>query len=57
MPAKIVLLVDDSKALRLIAGQVLTEAGYQVLEAEDGKKALELLDGRKIDVYSLQVGD
>ncbi len=55
MPAKTVLLVDDSKALRLIASQVLTEAGYQVLEAEDGKKALELLDGRKIDLIITDV--
>lgn len=55
MPAKIVLLVDDSKALRLIAGQLLTEAGYQVLEAEDGNKALALLDGRKIDLIITDV--
>jgi two-component system chemotaxis response regulator CheY len=55
MTAKIVLLVDDSKALRLIASQILTEAGYQVLEAEDGKEALELLDGRKIDLIITDV--
>lgn len=55
MPDKTVLLVDDSAALRLIAGQLLTEAGYQVLEAEDGKKALQLLDGRQIDLIITDV--
>ncbi|WP_306521255.1 response regulator [Rheinheimera sp.] len=55
MPDKTVLLVDDSAALRLIAGQLLTEAGYQVLEADDGTKALQLLDGRKIDLIITDV--
>lgn len=55
MAEKTVLLVDDSAALRLIAGQVLTEAGYQVLEADDGNTALQLLDGRKIDLIITDV--
>lgn len=55
MPDKTVLLVDDSAALRLVAGQLLTAAGYQVLEADDGNKALQLLDGRKIDLIITDV--
>lgn len=55
MPDKTVLLVDDSAALRLVAGQLLTAAGYQVLEADDGNKALQVLDGRKIDLIITDV--
>jgi PAS domain S-box-containing protein len=34
-----VLLVDDDAAIRLLAHQVLTCAGYRVLEAADGRQA------------------
>ncbi len=50
MKTKTVLVVDDSAALRHIASQVLCEAGYQVLLAEDGMAALQQLDGRKVDL-------
>lgn len=40
-----ILLVDDHAAVRASVGQVLTESGYRVLEAGDGKAALRLLDG------------
>jgi CheY-like chemotaxis protein len=35
-----ILLVDDEKSLRILAKRVLTEAGYNVLEASDGAMAL-----------------
>jgi two-component system chemotaxis response regulator CheY len=37
------LVVDDSKAVRQIERKYLEELGYEVLEAENGKEALEVL--------------
>jgi two-component system chemotaxis response regulator CheY len=37
------LVVDDSRVVRLIVGQTLREAGMDVVEAENGIVALELL--------------
>ena len=48
--AKTVLIVDDSASLRMVVNTALTGAGYEVLEADDGPPALELLDGRKINL-------
>jgi len=38
-----ILFVDDEEILRFIASEFLEENGYQVLLAEDGKQALEML--------------
>lgn len=37
------LVIDDSKAIRLILGQILKDIGFEVLNAADGKEALEQL--------------
>ena len=37
------LVVDDSRAMRLIIRRILEAEGYEVSEASDGKEALELL--------------
>lgn len=37
-----ILLVEDEKALRKLTRRILIEAGYRVLEAEDGAKALRV---------------
>ena len=36
------LVVDDSTVVRKIARRILEELGFQVIEAEDGEKALEV---------------
>jgi len=41
MPKAIV--VDDSKTIRMILKRVLTEAGFEVCEAGNGREALEVL--------------
>jgi len=35
------LVIDDSRAVRIIIGNILREAGISVLEAKDGVEALE----------------
>jgi two-component system chemotaxis response regulator CheY len=42
--AKTILIVDDSASLRTVVKLALVRAGYEVLEAGDGKEALAQLD-------------
>lgn len=39
------LIVDDSRAMRRIVGRILSQAGFEILEAADGQQALDLLAG------------
>lgn len=48
--AKTILVIDDSASLRQVVRMALTGAGYEVIEAGDGKSALALLDGRQINM-------
>jgi two-component system chemotaxis response regulator CheY len=41
------LIVDDSKAIRMILGRILRELGYEVCEAVDGKDALKVIESEK----------
>ena len=38
------LVVDDDRDVRLVVEDYLIDAGYQVIQAEDGAQALALLD-------------
>jgi two-component system chemotaxis response regulator CheY len=42
--AKTILIVDDSSSLRMVVKLALTRAGYDVLEAGDGKEGLAQLE-------------
>jgi two-component system chemotaxis response regulator CheY len=39
------LVIDDSRTVRLIIGKVLTELGFEVIEAGDGREGLDRLAG------------
>jgi signal transduction histidine kinase/CheY-like chemotaxis protein len=45
-----ILLVEDEEGVRAMAGEVLREAGYEVLEAANGEDALALLRRRSARV-------
>jgi DNA-binding NtrC family response regulator len=53
VPGKgVILIVDDSEEIRSLMG-VLLGKNYTVIEAENGKDALELLERREVDVIIL----
>lgn len=41
-PRETILLVDDHPSIRKLLGSILKSEGYAVLEAKDGREALEL---------------
>ena len=47
--AKKILAVDDSKTMREMVSFTLKGAGYEVVDAEDGQRALERLKGVRVD--------
>lgn len=54
MPKKI-LVVDDEQDIREIIKIALTDAGFQVLEAGDGKTAIELAKKEKPDLITMDI--
>jgi two-component system, chemotaxis family, chemotaxis protein CheY len=44
------LVVDDSKAIRMILAKILTELGYEVREAANGREALDVMEVEKTAV-------
>lgn len=51
----VVMTVDDSQSVRQLVRALLEEAGYSVLEAEDGQAALDRLRGTWVDAVLVDV--
>jgi two-component system response regulator VicR len=49
------LLVDDSKAIRLANQRALENVGYEVLCAEDGEAALKIAQSQPVDLVLLDL--
>src|SRR5574340_998994 len=54
MPIKIVI-AEDEKNLRKVIVRELSEEGYEIAEADDGKTALEVLQKDDYDVVLLDI--
>jgi len=50
-----ILIVDDDKNVRLVYNEVLSDVGYEVLEAENGKETFDILDHEPIDIVVLDI--
>lgn len=53
--SKVIMVIDDSATLRQVVSVTLKKSGYEVLEAQDGKDALEKLTGQKIHLIVCDV--
>jgi two-component system chemotaxis response regulator CheY len=50
------LVVDDSRAVRMILARTLRELGFEVLEAANGREALDVIEAEK-NAVSLVLAD
>ena len=46
--SKTILVVEDSASIRTVVGMALKRAGYDVIDACDGRDALKKLSGKKV---------
>jgi two-component system chemotaxis response regulator CheY len=44
------LVVDDAMSIRQMVAYTLTQAGFEVVEAANGREALERLEARRVDI-------
>lgn len=50
-----VLICDDELMNRKVASKILTKEGFNVLEAQNGKEAIEILNANKIDLILMDL--
>lgn len=55
MSGRLILIAEDDPAIRRVLQDALGAAGYEVLAAPDGRKALELLLSRPVELALLDV--
>ena len=51
----IALVVDDSRTIRIILRRIMTEVGYGVREAANGREALQILETEKDQISVMLV--
>lgn len=47
---RVILIVDDSPSVLHMLSAVLTTKDFKVLEASSGYEAMQMLDGRRVDI-------
>ena len=50
-----ILTVDDTASMRQMISFTLNSVGHEVIQAADGKEALEMLQGKKVDLVIADV--
>lgn len=50
LPKQTVLIVDDQESIGLALSRLLSKEGYEVLLANEGEKALDILRENKVNV-------
>jgi two-component system cell cycle response regulator len=55
MSGEVVLIVDDSRAIRAFVRRALEKAGFRIVEAADGRRALALVEVHAPDAILLDV--
>jgi len=50
-----ILIVDDEEHIRYLYSEELSEAGYEVITAENGHRLLEKIDAEKPDLVVLDI--
>ncbi len=53
--AKTIMVIDDSMSMRQVVGITLKKAGYEIMEASDGKDAISKLTGQKVHLMICDV--
>jgi two-component system chemotaxis response regulator CheY len=53
--SKTIMAIDDSASIRQVVGITLKKAGYDVIEANDGKDAMDKLTGQKVHLIICDV--
>jgi two-component system chemotaxis response regulator CheY len=49
------LVIDDSRAIRMILGRTLNRFGYEVCSAANGREAMEMIDRHSLDLSVILV--
>lgn len=55
MATKKILIVEDESRMRRLISDYLKREGYSIIEAEDGKKAMEIFNAEEIDLIVLDI--
>ena len=50
-----ILIADDERSIRWVLKESLTGAGHEVVEAENGSRALEILRAGQVDLAFLDI--